>query len=100
MHSAREPDLGQTHSDLPKAAKGRAPATFAVTVPVYFHVITGRRGRPLSHAQQIDAQIAVLNKTFGGREGGSRTGFAFALAGVTHGRTTRSGSPPDRRSRA
>ena len=79
---AREPDLGQTHRDLPKAAKGRAPATFAVTVPVYFHVITDGAVGALT-AQQIDAQIAVLNKTFGGREGGCRTGFAFALAGVT-----------------
>ncbi|HEX6872051.1 MAG TPA: zinc metalloprotease [Micromonosporaceae bacterium] len=79
---AREPDLGQTHKDLPKAAKGRAPAMFAVTVPVYFHVITDGAVGALT-PRQIDAQIAVLNKTFGGREGGTRTGFAFALAGVT-----------------
>jgi pregnancy-associated plasma protein-A len=79
---AREPDLGQPHRELPKSAKGRAPATFAVTVPVYFHVITDGALGNLT-ARQIDAQIAVLNKTFGGREGGSRTGFAFALAGVT-----------------
>jgi hypothetical protein len=79
---AREPDLSQTHKDMPAGAKGRAPADFAVTVPVYFHVITDGSTGNLT-ARQIDAQIAVLNKTFGGREGGAKTGFAFALAGVT-----------------
>jgi hypothetical protein len=79
---AREPDLGQTHGDMPEAAKGRAPADFAVTVPVYFHVITDGSAGSLT-ARQIDAQIAVLNKTFGGREGGARTGFSFTLAAVT-----------------
>jgi hypothetical protein len=79
---AREPDLGQSHADMPKSAKGRAPADFAVTVPVYFHVVTDGSVGNLT-AKQIDAQIAVLNKTFGGREGGASTGFSFTLAGVT-----------------
>jgi hypothetical protein len=79
---AREPDLGQAHGDMPKAAKGRAPADFAVIIPVYFHVVTDGSIGNLT-ARQIDAQIAVLNKTFGGREGGARTGFSFTLAGVT-----------------
>ena len=78
----REPDLVQSRRDMPASAKGRAPADFAVTVDVYFHVITdGSEGNVTN--RQIDAQIAVLNKTFGGREGGDATGFSFSLAGVT-----------------
>jgi len=78
----REPDLSQTHGDMPASAKGKAGAVFAATVPVYFHVITDGTVGDLT-ARQIDAQVAVLNKTFGGREGGARTGFSFELAGVT-----------------
>jgi hypothetical protein len=78
----REPDLGQARVDMPASAKGRAPADFAVTVDVYFHVVTDGALGNLTN-QQINAQIAVLNKTFGGREGGAVTGFSFALAGVT-----------------
>jgi hypothetical protein len=36
----REKDTGQIVRDLPKAAKGRAPSSFSVTVPVYWHVVT------------------------------------------------------------
>ena len=32
---------------------------------------------------QIADQIAVLNTTFAGGEGGAATGFSFTLAGVT-----------------
>ena len=78
----REPDLGQAHADLPASAKGKAKANFSATVPVYFHVITDGRVGNLT-ARQLDAQVAVLNKTFGGREGGFRTNFSFYLAGVT-----------------
>ena len=78
----REKDLAQTHADLPASAKGRAPANFAVTVPVYFHVITNGSLGDLT-ATQINAQIAVLDNTFGGGEGGAATGFDFTLAGVT-----------------
>ncbi|HYI22468.1 MAG TPA: zinc metalloprotease, partial [Candidatus Limnocylindrales bacterium] len=78
----REPDLGQVRRDMPASAKGRAPADFAATVDVYFHVITNGSEGNLTN-RQISSQIAVLNKTFGGREGGSATGFTFALAGVT-----------------
>jgi hypothetical protein len=78
----REPDLAQIRGDLPAAAKGRAPADFEVSVPVYVHVITDGDLGDLT-ARQIDAQIAVLDRTFGGREGGADTGFDFRLAGVT-----------------
>ena len=52
-------------------AKGKAPASLSVTVPVWFHVITnGSLGNLTS--QQINAQIAVLNNGFGGGEGRRR----------------------------
>jgi hypothetical protein len=54
----------------------------AITVPVYFHVITdGVNGDVAQH--QIEAQIRVLNTAFAGRTGGSPTSFQFVLAGVT-----------------
>jgi hypothetical protein len=80
--SAREPDLGQVPQDMPASAKGVAKANFSATVPVYFHVITDGATGALTN-KQIGDQIAVLNRTFAGREGGARTGFSFTLAGVT-----------------
>ena len=78
----REPKLAQTAEDMPAAAKGKAKAGFRVTVPVYFHVVTDGAVGALTNPQ-IAAQIAVLNNTFAGGEGGARTGFRFRLAGVT-----------------
>jgi hypothetical protein len=78
----REPDLGDVHADLPASAKGKAGKNFRVTVPVYFHVVTDGAIGSLT-AAQINDQIEVLNVTFGGGEGGARTGFSFELAGVT-----------------
>jgi hypothetical protein len=78
----REPDLGQVHEDLPASAKGRAGPGFKASVPVYFHVVTDGATGSLTGAQ-IAAQMEVLNVTFAGGEGGARTGFSFALAGVT-----------------
>jgi hypothetical protein len=78
----REPVLDQTAAALPKSARGKAPATFSATVEVYFHVITDGSEGNLSD-KMIRDQIAVLNKTFGGREGGADTGFSFELASVT-----------------
>lgn len=78
----REPNTGQTVVDLPASAKGKAGPGFKVTVPVYFHVITdGAIGAVTT--EQINAQIAVLNNTFAGGEGGDNSGFSFRLAGVT-----------------
>jgi hypothetical protein len=73
--AVREPDLGQTATDLPASAKGRAKASFRATVPVYVHVITAGAVGNLT-GQQIADQIAVLTRTYGG------TGFSFRLAGV------------------
>jgi hypothetical protein len=78
----REPDLGQRHEDMPAWAKGRASSDFAVTVPVYFHVVTDGAIGNLTDAQIAD-QIRVLNNTYAGGEGGANTGFSFVLAGVT-----------------
>jgi hypothetical protein len=78
----REPDLGQVHADLPSSAKGRAGKNFKATIPVYVHVITDGAVGNVTDAE-IAAQIAVLNTTFAGGEGGARTGFSFTLAGVT-----------------
>ena len=76
--TAREKELVQTHNDLPPRAQGKAPTNLSVTVPVWFHVVTDGSLGNLTD-RQIDAQIDVLNSEFGG----SDTGFAFDLAGVT-----------------
>jgi Pregnancy-associated plasma protein-A len=77
----REKDTGQVAMDLPKAAKGRAPANFSATVPVYWHVITdGAEGAVTD--TQIRTQIQVLNGGFSGSAGGAASGFTFNLAGI------------------
>ena len=80
--AGREPDLGQSHEDMPARAKGRASADSTQSVPVYFHVVTDGSTGALTHKQIAD-QIDVLNNTFAGGEGGADTGFSFKLAGVT-----------------
>jgi len=80
--TVREPTLDQVHQDLPKRAKGEAPADFSATIPVYFHVVTDGRKGSLTNTQ-IARQIRVLNDTFSGGEGGADSGFSFVLAGVT-----------------
>lgn len=80
--TVREPDLGEIHRDLPAAAKGKAGVRFKTAVPVYMHVITAGTVGNVTDAQ-IAAQIAVLNTTYAGGEGGTNTGFSFTLAGVT-----------------
>lgn len=78
----REPDLGVAPAELPASAKGKAGSKFKATIPVYMHIVTdGTIGNVTD--RQIAAQIAVLNNTFAGGEGGTRTGFSFTLAGVT-----------------
>ena len=77
----REPGVGPAE-EVPAAAKGKGGTGFTATVPVYFHVVhDGARGN-ISQSS-IDAQMRVLNMTFGGFEGGYNTGFKFALAAVT-----------------
>jgi hypothetical protein len=78
----REPDLSQTHQDMPASAKGKAGRNFRATIPVYFHVVTDGATGAVTDAQ-IAAQIAVLNNTYAAGEGGAATGFSFKLAGIT-----------------
>jgi hypothetical protein len=78
----REPDLEQTHADMPASAKGKAGRSFKATIPVYFHVVTDGATGAVTDAQ-IAAQIAVLNNTYSAGEGGAATGFSFKLAGTT-----------------
>ena len=80
--SDREPVLSEAHGDLPASAIGQAESDFAQTIQVYFHVITDGQTGALTNRQLAD-QIAVLNNTFAGGEGGADAGFSFELAGVT-----------------
>jgi hypothetical protein len=62
--------------------QGRGPGT--VTIPVVFHVINKGAGiangdLPLS---MLQAQVKVLNQSYGGATGGANTPFRFVLAGV------------------
>ena len=78
----REPELDQVHTDVPANRQGRGGKNFRVTVPTWVHVVSdGAIGNVSDEA--INDQIQVLNMTFGGFEGGVRTGFSFTLAGVT-----------------
>jgi hypothetical protein len=78
----RERDTGQVVEDLPASAKNRAPSSFAVSVPVYWHVVTDGSSGAVTNAQ-IRRQLRVINRGFAGGEGGAVTGFQFTLAGVT-----------------
>ncbi len=53
-------------------------------MPVYVHVMAGKRGEGDVSDSQITQQIAVLNKTFAGSESSAaaNTGFSFTLAGT------------------
>jgi hypothetical protein len=79
---AREPSSTETAEEVPASARGKGGPSFKATIPVYFHVV---HDGPVGNVSQdaIDAQITVLNMTFGGFERGYTTGFKFKLAGVT-----------------
>ena len=78
----RDKETAQVVRDLPTAAKGRAPSGFAVTVPVYWHVVTDGAAGAVTNAQ-ISTQMSALNRGFSGGEGGEATGFTFSIAGIT-----------------
>ncbi|HEX9349724.1 MAG TPA: zinc metalloprotease [Gaiellaceae bacterium] len=78
---AREPSFNQTE-ESPGEQRGRGRG-FHATVPVYVHVVSLPDGTGNVSDRAIRDQIAVLNATFGGLEGGYATGFRFDLAGVT-----------------
>ena len=77
----REKDTGQIAKDLPARAKGQAPASFSVTVPVWWHVITDGDEGALSDSD-IRSQMRVMNTAYSGGAGGAATGFSFTLAGI------------------
>ena len=74
----REKDTGQVVSDMPASAKGRAPSSFSVAVPVWFHVITDGALGDVSNAD-VQNQMQVLNGAFSA----NGTGFSFNLVGIT-----------------
>jgi len=59
------------------------PTVGPVTVPVYFHIITdGSQGVVTSAA--INAQVNVLNDSYGGNTGGALTNYSFVVDGVDY----------------
>jgi hypothetical protein len=78
---AREPNSTESAVEVPPGSK-KGGKNFRATIPVWFHVV---HDGPIANLtqKQIDAQMTVLNMTFGGFEGGVNTGFRFKLAGVT-----------------
>ena len=78
----KEPSLSATYEALPDSAKGKGGPKFKATVPVWMHVISDGAAGNVSQ-KVIDDQLAVLNLAFAGFYGGAKSGFRFALAGVT-----------------
>ena len=74
----REKDTGQVVKELPRGAQGAAPADFAVTVPVWFHVVTDGSLGNVSNAK-VQEQLQVLGSAYAA----NGTGFSFSLAGIT-----------------
>ncbi|WP_433329229.1 zinc metalloprotease [Spirillospora sp. CA-294931] len=66
----------------PETGRPAARAAAAVKIPVYFHVLhDGARGNVPDAT--VRRQIAVMNASYGGRNGGSNTGVSFVLRQVT-----------------
>ena len=64
----------------PAAALERTAGS--VTINVYFHVITNKKGAGNVTDAAIANQIAVLNQAYGGTTGGANTPFRFQLVSV------------------
>ena len=64
------------------AQGGPAERAGAVSVNVYFHVITDSAGQGNVSNGAIHAQLRVLNDSFGGATGGANTIYRFDLAGI------------------
>jgi hypothetical protein len=77
-----EDEAGTIEQEL--RAKGRKP-TSSIAIPTYVHVISKGAGFENGDVpdHMIRAQMSVLNNAFAGHTGGARTGFSFALVGVT-----------------
>lgn len=72
--------LERFKAQLRPASLQRDPG--AVTVNVYFHVITATNGEGNLVDASIAAQIEVLNASYGGATGGANTPFSFVLAAI------------------
>ena len=87
----REKDTGQAANAgaMPKSAVNAAPAGFAVTIPVWIHVISSGSTGDVS-LSVINNQISELNQGYAGGESAPApdTGFSFVLAGVTRTNNT------------
>jgi hypothetical protein len=88
--TVREPDLSQTHQDMPASAKDKAGKNFKATIPFTFHVVTDGAIGAVTDAQ-IAAQIEVLNNTYAAAREARRRGSASGWP-PSRARTTRSGS--------
>lgn len=63
---------------------GGGGSTAPQVIPTYVHVITSGSTGHVS-AQQVNAQLAVLNDAYdGGSDGGAATRFSFSLAGLDY----------------
>jgi hypothetical protein len=73
----REKPTGDVPAEVPPDQQGGGGPTFAVTVSVWFHVVSadGVTGNVSNNV--IRRQVDVLNATFAG------TGFSYVLAGIT-----------------
>ncbi len=65
-----------------KAGQVGVLANSKASIPVYFHVMLSTSGAGDVTQTQINNQMAVLNNTFAGGEGGTNTGVGFTYAGV------------------
>jgi hypothetical protein len=74
----------QTSLDQFNRNRGQVRKSGSVTVPVYFHVINTGKGIANGDvpANQLKAQVDVLNASYGGATGGVNTPYRFVLAGV------------------
>ncbi|HEX6100162.1 MAG TPA: zinc metalloprotease [Thermoanaerobaculia bacterium] len=74
-------EVAQLEKSVARGQKGKASAV----IPVWVHVISAGSGFDNGEVpdSMIRGQIRVLNESFNGRTGGTNTGFAFELAGVT-----------------
>ena len=81
--SAKQQRQIRQRTDRRLDRRGR-PGQEGASVPVYVHVMAAEDGTGDVSNAQINAQIDVLNATFGGDESGDAadTGFTFTLAGV------------------
>ncbi len=84
----RQPSFEEIEQIEQQVTRARGKVKATVTIPVWFHVID--QGDGFANGQltdaMIQAQMRVLQDSYGGRTGGASSPFGFRLAGVT--RTT------------